>query len=696
MEFDYVKVQPNYRKKMSMDFLEKLDKMLAGRRTPEVIGELEPSQVFVFGSKPEGLHNGGAAALAMSKFGAVPGIGEGMQGQSYALPVHRHHKHLMRDAVSRFIKFAKDNPDLLFLVVPVGCGKAGMDVDLVADMFVDAVDAENIFLPEIFIRSLRRNYRVREDMDLPIRYVDEIVGANVLRGRLMGLMAEISKRTDKPITFDDEIIKSDNIMLNAFLRVIRVVKPEEQRVMNILMDEAKRMDEVEKEKGEKNSMLGTIEFVKGWKFDAVQKFDEGASIYDLLEFTSRDFVKAKNERESVYGYRGELEDSNLKIKKENGKSGLIDKNGNTVLECEYDRVAHIGYSGRGWVAGKGGLVGAVNERGEWMFPMEYEEIKVKYNGGHFLKKGGKWGFISIDGSDKIDIIYDQIENYSSDWDGFKVKKDGKWGYVDPKNNVVVPLEYDSISLCSDSMVKVKSGDKYGFYNLKKNTFTTLKYSYAEDYSSSKGGETVVAIDRWRGVVDTDDRQILPMEYDYISIDSPNRYRLKKEGKYGIIDNKGNVIFPYKYSDLGKFDDRGITYAENETGKYGYVDENDRVVIDFLYLRAHNFERNYAEVSMGNGCSGVIDRSGKFVVPPCYRYVYLRYDGVAEVSVRDCDSYRELRGLYDLKNNLTLPCRYARIEVRGRNREGYLECSCYDDSHSEPVNVTLTPRCNASF
>ena len=46
--------------------------------------DLSHNGVFVFGSNPEGRHGKGAA-LAAQKFGAVYGIGRGLQGQSYAL-----------------------------------------------------------------------------------------------------------------------------------------------------------------------------------------------------------------------------------------------------------------------------------------------------------------------------------------------------------------------------------------------------------------------------------------------------------------------------------------------------------------------------------------------------------------------------------------------------------------------------------
>lgn len=52
--------------------------------TPENISKLKQNEVFVFGSNKAGNHVGGAARVAVEKFGAIMGHGEGLQGQSYA------------------------------------------------------------------------------------------------------------------------------------------------------------------------------------------------------------------------------------------------------------------------------------------------------------------------------------------------------------------------------------------------------------------------------------------------------------------------------------------------------------------------------------------------------------------------------------------------------------------------------------
>jgi len=46
----------------------------------------DENTIFVFGSNPEGRHGAGAAKVAREQFGAVYGQGEGLQGNSYALP----------------------------------------------------------------------------------------------------------------------------------------------------------------------------------------------------------------------------------------------------------------------------------------------------------------------------------------------------------------------------------------------------------------------------------------------------------------------------------------------------------------------------------------------------------------------------------------------------------------------------------
>ena len=126
--------------------------------TPDYIDMLLPRQIFVFGSNVLGYHTGGASGTARKRFGAVWGQAEGLQGQSYAIPVD-YGKDVRKDdevkvAVERFIAFAKEHTELFFFVTRVGCGIAGYHDDEMAQFFKEASELKNVCLPKSFVDAL--------------------------------------------------------------------------------------------------------------------------------------------------------------------------------------------------------------------------------------------------------------------------------------------------------------------------------------------------------------------------------------------------------------------------------------------------------------------------------------------------------------------------------------------------------------
>ena len=123
------------------------------RYTPDRISELKENEIFVFGSNLEGSHGGGAARLAYNRFGAVWGLGTGIQGRSYAIPTMQGGVETIRPFVDAFIQFAKQNTTLTFLVTRIGCGIAGFRDEEIAPLFEDALDLENVILPKEFVEN---------------------------------------------------------------------------------------------------------------------------------------------------------------------------------------------------------------------------------------------------------------------------------------------------------------------------------------------------------------------------------------------------------------------------------------------------------------------------------------------------------------------------------------------------------------
>jgi hypothetical protein len=83
--------------------------------------------IFVFGSNKAGRHGKGAALYAKKTRGAVYGQGEGIQGDSYAIPTKSEDLQVLSlseidGSIKRFIDFATENFMEDFAVTPIGSG----------------------------------------------------------------------------------------------------------------------------------------------------------------------------------------------------------------------------------------------------------------------------------------------------------------------------------------------------------------------------------------------------------------------------------------------------------------------------------------------------------------------------------------------------------------------------------------------
>ena len=124
--------------------------------------------IFVFGSNKAGIHGAGAAKFALENKGAEWGIGEGLVGESYALPTKGYKIEEIslleiKNSVNRFIEAAEywALRGGEFQVTRVGCGLGGkLDSDI-APMFRAAPDNclfDEFWKPWLDTHDIKRRY----------------------------------------------------------------------------------------------------------------------------------------------------------------------------------------------------------------------------------------------------------------------------------------------------------------------------------------------------------------------------------------------------------------------------------------------------------------------------------------------------------------------------------------------------------
>lgn len=118
--------------------------------------ELPADMLFVFGSNLAGRHGKGAAKTAAMEYGAIYGVGSGVQNNCYAIPTKDSRivplpLDIINEHVQAFKRFVIDNPGKTFFVTAVGTGYAGYHACEIAPMFKGVT---RCWLPDVWERYL--------------------------------------------------------------------------------------------------------------------------------------------------------------------------------------------------------------------------------------------------------------------------------------------------------------------------------------------------------------------------------------------------------------------------------------------------------------------------------------------------------------------------------------------------------------
>jgi len=115
---------------------------------------------------------------------------------------------------------------------------------------------------------------------------------------------------------------------------------------------------------------------------------------------------------------------------------------------------------------------------------------------------------------------------------------------------------------------------------------------------------------------------------------------EQNGKYGIVNKKGEVIIPFKYDFISSIGEGLIAV---KLKKWGFIDKTDEVVIPFRYDDMISpFRKGVVPVKL-NGKWGFIDKTDREVIPIKYDKVYTFESGRARVKLNDREFYIDKNG-----------------------------------------------------
>ncbi|PNK60460.1 WG repeat-containing protein [Psychrobacter sp. FDAARGOS_221] len=265
-------------------------------------------------------------------------------------------------------------------------------------------------------------------------------------------------------------------------------------------------------------------------------------------------------------------DEDFEVEDDCKKPDIIGKK-YTDVSCLYDDIAVVRVGDNT----DNTRFGMVNADGEEVIAPEYSLFKF-FSDDIFIAfdKDFKAGLINHNGEIVLPVIYDVVDPLRSRVQYFeehaiiqvgKSVEDMKTGLIDSQGQIIIEPKYRFINSAGDSNnqlldVGIKVGD----------STNDIKY----------------------GLVTYSDQIVVPLIYDApINFNGNKWARLCKDNKCNFINTKGELLLPYWADDVGRFSE-SMAWIKQE-GRYGYIDESGQLAIPFIYSEAEDFEQGRAIV-----------------------------------------------------------------------------------------------------
>ena len=224
--------------------------------------------------------------------------------------------------------------------------------------------------------------------------------------------------------------------------------------------------------------------------------------------------------------------------RENGKSTVLDHQGNVVLPPFYENML-LFRDGVAAAMQADGWYGLIDTSGAEILPFQYRELRYIGKGLYLALKDNKHGYVNAKGQPVGPMIWEPSAFPPLVGSLLTVAGDGKAGFMDLRGNLVQELRYHALLPSPDGSgpIIVRRDTKYGLVD-------------------ATSGKLLL-----EPILELDENGITPYENGFATV--------RKNGYEGILDAKGNLVVRPEY-------------------------QKAQVIGDFLYLRADDGTASIAQ------------------------------------------------------------------------------------------------------
>ncbi len=375
------------------------------------------------------------------------------------------------------------------------------------------------------------------------------------------------------------------------------------------------------------------------------------------------------------------------VKYKNGENfGVIDRDGNTIIEAGYKKIEIPNPEKDLFICYKDEeTVEVLNSKKEKLFTQydKVEPIKIKNIASTLCyeksvlkyKKGELYGLIDYNGKQITKNEYSLIENLQSTEGKFLVSKNDKFGAINMNGTILVETNYDQVATDEYYLEKTNyveagfivsnttnDGYRYGYIDCNGKKILNPEFNEIIRIKDEKEIFLIASKNGQYGLY-KNGKEIIKPEYQSIIYTENGALIIEKNGQYGIANKKGEIIVEPKYDEI---EQNGIyLYAKNSRENNVYDSKGNKQDIGFSKSVFETENSNYKITTLINNnvtYYGIENNQGNTLVENKYNYIEYAFGDYFIVETKD-----EKYGVINATGRTFIDTKYDLIQkIRNKN------------------------------
>lgn len=341
----------------------------------------------------------------------------------------------------------------------------------------------------------------------------------------------------------------------------------------------------------------------------------------------------------------------------NGLWGFINRNGQWLIEPQFNRVGDFSANGLA-PAEINSLWGYINASGQWVItPQFHSAYSFDKNGLAMVFTSDGRGGIRSHGD--INVFGQLVTKPQSDNGLIEAGKDKKRGFINAQGQWIIEPRFDETKpFSNNNLAAAKIDSNWGFINPEGQWAVEPKFTEVKPFS--KNSLAAVKISGKWGYINASGQWVIEPKYDYagsfgyyghndvaeVGTDPQSSFQNGRHvgRSFGFINSQGQPVSrPTDFVEIENFSSNGLAAAK-KNGKWGFINADEQWVIEPKFDSVGSFGDNELAPARINHSYGYINAKGEWIIRPKFDSVgHFAKNGLAVVEIGGNKGYINTKG-----------------------------------------------------